>query len=38
MRISVSNWQTSHEDVIKTIASVERVFTRMRHHKRVQKR
>ena len=31
MRISVSNWQTSPEDVNKTIASVERVLARMRH-------
>lgn len=30
MRISVSNWQTSPEDVIKTIAGVERVLVRMR--------
>jgi hypothetical protein len=30
MRISVSNWQTSQEDVIKTIAGVERVLTAMR--------
>ena len=30
MRVSVSNWQTSQEDVSKTVASVERVLTRMR--------
>ena len=30
MRISVSNWQTSPEDVTKTVAGVERVLTRMR--------
>jgi glutamate/tyrosine decarboxylase-like PLP-dependent enzyme len=30
MRISVSNWQTSQEDVIKTIAGVERVLAGMR--------
>ena len=30
MRISVSNWQTSHEDVVKTVAGIERVLTRMR--------
>lgn len=38
MRISVSNWQTSHEDVIKTVASVERVLTRMRHLEPLEKR
>jgi len=34
MRISVSNWQTSQEDVVKTVAAVERVLQRMqrRHH------
>ena len=31
MRISVSNWQTSSEDVSKTVAGVERVLTRIRH-------
>jgi glutamate/tyrosine decarboxylase-like PLP-dependent enzyme len=30
MRISVSNWQTSPEDIAKTIAGVERVLTTMR--------
>jgi glutamate/tyrosine decarboxylase-like PLP-dependent enzyme len=30
MRVSVSNWQTSHEDVVKTIAAVERVLKQMR--------
>ena len=34
MRISVSNWQTSREDVAKTIAGVRRVLTRMRECKR----
>ncbi|HST10274.1 MAG TPA: hypothetical protein VLL05_07845, partial [Terriglobales bacterium] len=29
MRISVSNWQTSHEDVVKTVAAVERVLGKM---------
>jgi len=29
MRVSVSNWQTSHEDVVKTVAGVERVLRRM---------
>lgn len=29
MRISVSNWQTSPEDVVKSIAGVERVLARM---------
>jgi len=38
MRISVSNWQTSHDDVIKTVASVERVLTRMRHFGPLEKR
>jgi glutamate/tyrosine decarboxylase-like PLP-dependent enzyme len=35
MRISVSNWQTSPENVAKTVAGVERVLTRMRESKRV---
>jgi glutamate/tyrosine decarboxylase-like PLP-dependent enzyme len=30
MRVSVTNWQTSHEDVVKTVASVERVLKQMR--------
>jgi hypothetical protein len=38
MQISVSNWQTSREEVLKTIASVERVLTRMREGKLVKKR
>jgi glutamate/tyrosine decarboxylase-like PLP-dependent enzyme len=29
MRVSVSNWQTSPEDVVRTIAGVERVLARM---------
>jgi glutamate/tyrosine decarboxylase-like PLP-dependent enzyme len=29
MRVSVSNWQTSHEDVVKTVAAVERVLQKM---------
>jgi len=37
MRISVSNWQTSHEDVIKTIAAVQRVLGRMREGRLVTK-
>jgi glutamate/tyrosine decarboxylase-like PLP-dependent enzyme len=36
MRISVSNYQTSPEDVIKAVASVERVLTRMRRRERVE--
>jgi glutamate/tyrosine decarboxylase-like PLP-dependent enzyme len=30
MRISVSNWQTSHEDVVRTVAGVKRVLEKMR--------
>jgi glutamate/tyrosine decarboxylase-like PLP-dependent enzyme len=30
MRVSVSNWQTAPEDVVKSIAGVERVLGRMR--------
>lgn len=37
MRISVSNWQTSSEDVIKTVAGVERVLTRMRSARQAEK-
>jgi glutamate/tyrosine decarboxylase-like PLP-dependent enzyme len=33
MRISVSNWQTSCEDVIKTVAGVERALESMRNRK-----
>ena len=33
MRISVSNWQTSSEDVIKTVASVERALESIRNRK-----
>lgn len=33
MRISVSNWQTSYEDVIKTVAGVKRVLKSMRDRK-----
>ena len=33
MRISISNWQTSHEDVIKTVAGVDRVLKDMRQRK-----
>ena len=29
MRVSVCNWQTSHEDVVKTVAAVERVLREM---------
>lgn len=32
MRISVCNWQSSQEDVVKTIAAVERVLRRMRQN------
>jgi len=35
MRISISNWQTSQEDVLQTIAGVERVLTRMRQSEQV---
>ncbi|HEX9198994.1 MAG TPA: aminotransferase class V-fold PLP-dependent enzyme [Acidobacteriaceae bacterium] len=38
MRISVSNWQTSSEDVAKTVAGVERVLTSMRSRNLSQKR
>ncbi len=38
MRISVCNWQTSGEDVTKTIAGVERVLTRMREGLRLETR
>jgi glutamate/tyrosine decarboxylase-like PLP-dependent enzyme len=34
MRVSVSNWQTSPEDVLKTIAGVERVLEHMRERDR----
>jgi glutamate/tyrosine decarboxylase-like PLP-dependent enzyme len=37
MRISVSNWQTSHEDITKTVAGVERVLLSMRHCKPTEK-
>jgi glutamate/tyrosine decarboxylase-like PLP-dependent enzyme len=30
MRISVCNWQTSHEDVVRTVAGVKRVLAKMR--------
>jgi glutamate/tyrosine decarboxylase-like PLP-dependent enzyme len=30
MRVSVCNWQTSHEDVIRTVAAVKRVLEKMR--------
>lgn len=33
MRISVSNWQTSREDVIDTVAAVERVLAKLRRGK-----
>jgi glutamate/tyrosine decarboxylase-like PLP-dependent enzyme len=36
MRISVSNWQTSQEDVVKTVAAVERVLDRL-HQPRCDK-
>lgn len=29
IRVSVCNWQTSHEDVVKMLAGVERVLRRM---------
>ena len=35
MRISVSNWQTSSEDVTKSVAAVERVLARMRRQRSV---
>ncbi len=38
MRVSVSNWQTSHEDVIRTVAGVERVLTSMRRRKEAERR
>ena len=31
MRISVSNWQTSQEDISRTVAGIERVLTSKRH-------
>jgi glutamate/tyrosine decarboxylase-like PLP-dependent enzyme len=37
MRVSVSNWQTSPDNVIKTIAGVNRVLVRMRERGRVGK-
>jgi glutamate/tyrosine decarboxylase-like PLP-dependent enzyme len=37
MRISVSNWQTSYEDIIKTVAGVERVLGSMHSRKPSQK-
>jgi glutamate/tyrosine decarboxylase-like PLP-dependent enzyme len=37
MRISISNWRTSPEDVIKSIAGVERVLTRMREREGIEK-
>jgi aromatic-L-amino-acid decarboxylase len=37
MRISVSNWQTSHEDVKKTIDAVGRVLTSIRDGMRTEK-
>src|SRR5215472_10815102 len=36
MRFSVSNWQISQEDVIKTIAAVNRVLTQMRESNRTK--
>jgi hypothetical protein len=30
MRVSVCNWQTSHDDVLRTIAGVKRVLEKMR--------
>ncbi len=38
MRVSVSNWQTSPQDVEKTIAAVERVVVGMRENELVRKR
>jgi glutamate/tyrosine decarboxylase-like PLP-dependent enzyme len=37
MRISVSNWQTSPEDVKKTIDAVGRVLKSIRHRKEAEK-
>ena len=37
MRISVSNWQTSYEDAIKTVAGVERALESMRNRRPSQK-
>jgi len=33
MRVSVCNWQTSHDDVVKTLAAVDRVLRRLRREK-----
>jgi len=37
MRISVSNWQTSQEDVVRTVEAVERVLARVQHRARPEK-
>ena len=37
MRISVSNWQTSQEDVVRTVAAVERVLQRLRQRQHCDK-
>ena len=36
MRVSVSNWQTSHEDVVRTVAGVKRVLEKMREEYKTQ--
>ena len=36
MRVSVCNWQTSHEDVVRTIAAVKRVLEKMRENYRAE--
>jgi hypothetical protein len=38
MRVSVSNWQTSREDITRTVARVERALTSMRRRKAAEKR
>jgi glutamate/tyrosine decarboxylase-like PLP-dependent enzyme len=38
MRVSVSNWQTSREDITRTVAGVERALTSMRRRKAAEKR
>jgi hypothetical protein len=37
MRISVTNWQTSGPDVVKTVAAIERVLKQMRRNGRGEK-
>jgi len=36
MRVSVSNWQTSHEDVMRSIAGVKRALEKMRQEYKTQ--